>query len=314
MTPLQEQYTELNALVQLYLLQEFPKGTWLPADPDHFAYFKQHALQQQKKAQQQAPVQIALVPVPVSSSIPIPIPVPAPVSASVSVPVPVPEQPPILRQKSDTDTGTGTEKETGTETNSETNSGKETNSGTGTGTGRRSLSLEPMAQHQPIDVSDFRAVISEISERFPGLKMIDEIPDDTAARNIKNGWQRAAVVPEVILLSFNETPRQLAFLSNVARAIQLRLGPAAVMQASKIEQAKGWDALLESTTLKLVVAPDYGIYMLPELTKHYRESHKQAQRFLGKVPLCLLSDVSLYLREPQLKPALWKALCTLFGK
>jgi len=54
---------------------------------------------------------------------------------------------------------------------------------------------------------------------------------------------------------------------------------------------------------------DYGIYSLSELMKHYKEDNRHNKRFLNKVPLLLLPDVSVYLKEPLLKLSLWRSLC-----
>jgi len=49
-----------------------------------------------------------------------------------------------------------------------------------------------------------------------------------------------------LILTFNEADKQLLLLKNIAKAIQLSIGPARLLSAEKIELEKGWDVLLQS--------------------------------------------------------------------
>lgn len=151
------------------------------------------------------------------------------------------------------------------------------------------------------------------STLFPDVNLSESIPSDAQAQKIKNNWLQEQMIPPVVLLSFQEGEKQLIFLKNIADAISLQLAPARVFSASKIEQENEWDALLKSPALQLVIASDYGLYMQPGLMKFYREIPQQGKHFLGSIPLLLLSDLSLYLKEPQLKSLLWRAICNEFA-
>ncbi len=71
--------------------------------------------------------------------------------------------------------------------------------------------------------------------------------------------------------------------------------------------------MTQSPDLRLVIASDYDLYLQPELMKVYREAPQQGKHYLNKTPLLLLSDLSLYLKEPQLKSLLWRAICNEFA-
>lgn len=160
---------------------------------------------------------------------------------------------------------------------------------------------------------DHREFWQLFQTQFPTTPLSEVVPADTLAKKIKNAWLNEQMIPPIIILSFHDGEKHLAFLKNIARAITLRLAPARVISAPKLEQEKQWEALLSSTGLRLVIASDYGLYMQPALMKNYREVPQQAKHYLNNIPLLLLSDLSLYLKEPQLKPLLWRAICNEFA-
>lgn len=100
---------------------------------------------------------------------------------------------------------------------------------------------------------------------------------------------------DVAILSFNDLPTHRTFLLMLEKAISLRFN-----KKVKVLSGTGWE------NAKLVIAPDYGIWGDPLLSKNVRE---EGRPFLGNIPLFLLTDLGLYMREPKLKSSLWKALC-----
>ena len=68
-----------------------------------------------------------------------------------------------------------------------------------------------------------------------------------------------------------------------------------------------------SSNLRLIIASDYGLYLQPKLMAYYREVTQQGKHFVNNIPLLLLSDLALYLKEPQLKSLLWRAICKEFA-
>lgn len=166
------------------------------------------------------------------------------------------------------------------------------------------LSLEPVSSPSKPDLSEFWKLHLQL---FPDTKLCETIPDDAVAQKIKNSWKEDLTIPSVVILSFNEKERELTFLKNVAKAITLRFMPARVISASK------WEELLNSPQLSLVIAPDHDFYMHAELMKYYKEANNLGKHYLKNSPLLLLSDPSLYLKEPQLKSLLWRAICNDFA-
>jgi len=174
----------------------------------------------------------------------------------------------------------------------------------------RNFSLEPLTaispQHSPEGWKFYQSL-------FPDWSLSEAIPNDKIALKNKNAWMKIQEATPVIILSFHDNEQQLTFLKNIAQAISLRLSSAQVISASQIEKENGWENLLNSPQLRLVIAGDYELYLHPKLMHVYREIPQHGRHFLGKIPLLLLSDLSLYLKEPQLKPLLWRAICNEFA-
>ena len=107
---------------------------------------------------------------------------------------------------------------------------------------------------------------------------------------------------DIAILSFNDLPTHQTFLKMLERALALRFG-----LNVKVVSGNGWGSS------RFVIAPDYGIWGDPLLSKNYREGDKAGKNFLGQIPLFLLTDLALYMREPKLKASLWCALCQEVG-
>lgn len=165
---------------------------------------------------------------------------------------------------------------------------------------------EAMATASPHEFKEFWKTCQTL---FPEWKLSEKIPCDAIAKKNKQAWLKNQEISPVILLSFHENEQQFSFLKNIAQAISLRLAPTRVMQADKLEKENGWEQVLNSPHLRLIIASDYGLYLQPKLMQFYREEPDQNKHFLNQIPLLLLSDLSLYLKEPQLKSLLWRAIC-----
>lgn len=263
-----EQYTELLAFTKRYLQQEYAHESWVTSDKETFNCFKQYALNQKKE--------VAKTPVPVP---------PAPKPAIVAPAKPLPPVAKKVLPQSLPQTKP-VEKKTASQTASGYN-------------------LESLPPTQIQDLNDWRKIINE---RFPNLELLDGPPKDDIAKQINSAWQQPKVIPSVIILSFQEAGKEQVFLHNIAKAIQARYTSAAVMSVQEIEYEFGWDFTLQSKNLQLIIANTHGLNGVPALMQHYREVQKHAKFYLSKVPLYLLSDISLYLKEPHLKPALWQEI------
>jgi len=165
-----------------------------------------------------------------------------------------------------------------------------------------SLSAPKPSPKDPMD--DLRAACKKIA---PTLKILDRIPSDAQAKKIKNTWKDQLHMPDIAVLRSQQMP--LAFLEQIAKAIDLYFFPCRVIDVAPLEKANSWDSLLATPHLKFVIAPDATLWGSKELMRHYHEIPSKKERFLGKIPLLLLPDPNLYLKDPSLKRSLWNLLC-----
>lgn len=156
--------------------------------------------------------------------------------------------------------------------------------------------------------SDFREVRNILSIVAPELNIIDEIPNDEIAQKIEMRWKTKNQSAPISILMFQEPNEQRALLEEISRAIDIYFGPAKIVHAEKIEKDKQWGAFLSCENLKMIVVCDYTLWQLNHLLEFYKEVPANRSRVLGKVPLFLLPDLSLYLKDPELKRSLWNAL------
>lgn len=170
--------------------------------------------------------------------------------------------------------------------------------------------LEPLTSVSPQEMKDWWNLAQTL---FPEWTLNKAIPSDAIAQKNKNAWVKNQEISPVMILSFHDNDKQQALLKNIAQAITLRLAPAQVISAFRIEKENGWEKMLNSPQLRLIIASDYELYLNPKLMQFYKEVPQQGKHFLNQIPLLLLSDLSLYLKEPQLKTLLWRAICNEFA-
>lgn len=161
-------------------------------------------------------------------------------------------------------------------------------------------------RHLAASLSSVRTLLVKIA---PELAILDEIPSDSIARKIANRWKTKNQSAPISVLSGGELPQHKAFLEEIAAALDVYFGPARIVQAEPIEKEKQWESFLSVEGLKLILICDSTLWQLHQLRQFYKETPTQGTRMLGKAPLFLLPDLSLYLKDPILKRSLWKALC-----
>jgi hypothetical protein len=147
----------------------------------------------------------------------------------------------------------------------------------------------------------------------PTLSWVEQIPSDHEAKRIADRWKTKGQSAPLSILVFQEPPAHRALLGAIADALDAHFGPARLVSAEQIEAEKRWDQFLSADGLKWIVVCDYTLWQLHALMAYYTEIPAQHVRKLGNIPVFLLPDLSLYLKDPQLKRSLWKALCQKLG-
>lgn len=280
MTAPQEQFSQLLAITKNYLLQEHSINERILAETETYSFFRALAIQNQKK-QEPKPIikettRHALNPPPQNQTIINRLPLKEE-SQPLNPPTqkveneqikPLVEKPPVPKENIAPST---------------------------------KLKLDLTATAPATDFNELRKIIKE---KLPHLHLIDQLPDDSEAKMLAKSWSNEKKPAQVLILSFDEPPKHQLFLANIAKALQLFGFHAVIANPMKIE----WQQTLQSKDLKLIVAGSAGFHSLTELQKLHREDPRQGRHYIGDQQLLLLSDISFYLKEPALKPSLWKAL------
>ncbi len=149
----------------------------------------------------------------------------------------------------------------------------------------------------------------KMKELFESLSCpyLEQIPKDTIAKRIKESWKQTQFTPDIPILYSGKQYRP--FLENIAKAITVRFAPSHVVDIGPLEQQQKWDLFLKAKNLKLIIAPDFILWGAKHLMPYYKEYPQEKKRFIGHVPLLLLPDPSLYLKDPSLKRSLWNVIC-----
>lgn len=161
----------------------------------------------------------------------------------------------------------------------------------------------PSPAHKDL-MQDIRTILKKVA---PSLTLSNSIPSDEKAKKIKNAWREHAKIPDIALLVTESS--SLSFLKQVAKAIELHFFPSKVIDVKLFEQNNNWDTFLNTANLKMIIAPDSVIWSCKHLMRYYHEFPNKKERYLGKIPLLLLPDPSLYIKDPSLKRSLWNLLC-----
>lgn len=334
MTSVKEQYAELLALTRLFLLQEHAPNERLLADAECYRYFRDYAMQKAAAQPQNSAARPAPVPTPPQApqAFPAPRPMPAQPPALASPP---PAPPALAVPPAPVAHTVDTRPEDAPPPPPEPVAQSVLPEAPHSAAPKPAEAIAPSSPPSPpadaapsptpppataapaVFVPDVPPAatpldLKELHElvlmHLPGVPLLPAPPNDLVARQAARLWERENAIPAVAILCFEEQPKHKAFLTNIGRALEAYGLSATVIDAAKIEQEHAWPRLLEAPQARLVIAGGYGMYALPELMQHYREGEKSSGPRLGRLPLLLLSDVALYLKEPHLKPSLWKSL------
>lgn len=132
-------------------------------------------------------------------------------------------------------------------------------------------------QAAEVEFSDFRKILEA---NFPTQKIIDQLPDDTKAKEVARRWEKAKIPPEIVILDSGLNPSEKLFLDNVARALEARFYPAAVLAPDQLDK---------TLKLRLLVGT--------------------ADKLTGiEQPTVVMQPVDHYLQQPQEKAKLWQEL------
>ncbi|MBI5346734.1 MAG: hypothetical protein HZB76_06305 [Chlamydiae bacterium] len=151
---------------------------------------------------------------------------------------------------------------------------------------------------------DLKKIVGKIA---PNLAIQNPL-DDKKAKQLSQKWKVNNEVFPISVLAYKEDERTYKFLIELSKALDVCFYPSKVVFAYQLEKENQWDIFLSSKELKMIIAQTYMIAELNNLRGFYKEFPQERTSFLKEVPLFLMADAHLYLKEPLLKPSLFKTL------
>jgi len=140
-----------------------------------------------------------------------------------------------------------------------------------------------------------------------GIKPLEPLTEDEIAKRVRFAYKDKKHVPEIPILLSGKSYK--SFLDNVAHAVSIKYGSSRVLNCDALESKKKWSALKEADSVKLFILPDFVLAQYPDLQAGFMENG--TQRLLFGKPLLLLPDLSLYIKDPELKRSLWNIICKM---
>lgn len=169
----------------------------------------------------------------------------------------------------------------------------------------KKIKLEEKPQVIEDNFSDIKNIISKISKN---ITITDEILDDKIAKQKAYKYKLKNIAANLTILAYKESEKHYKFLEKLSLALNNYFYSSKVISAYVIEKENSWDTFLSENEIFLIISSDYTVFELPNLRKHYKENPSSKEKYLDKIPLFLLPDISLYLKEPSLKVFLFKTL------
>lgn len=307
MPQLPDQYRQLLTELRLHITEEYAAGSWISSAPETFEYFKQHAQQKvrqaQNKVQETHTKPTAINATPPSHKLE---------AKSISR-VPPPTQAPISTSQREHQAASDSDHTTTSPTKPAPPPASVdlVESGLEKVAKVQKSSVFKKEPPPPLVEGDYADIQQFLAKKFPHIALHSTPPKDDLAKAFINQWNAPLTYPRVLILTFNENAKEKLFLSNLKHALDTEFGCTTMYSGHKAERQNSWNALLANQQLMLIIAHKGKMEALDGLMKYYRED---PQPMLGKVRIYPLCDISLYIQEPTLKADLWQALSTFLHK
>ncbi len=164
-----------------------------------------------------------------------------------------------------------------------------------------------------IKIDNFDDIKLFIKTTSPNTKILDIPIDDKLAKKLLIKYKLKEISYPITILAYKENEIAHKFLEKIAKAISVYFYDCRVISAYAIEKKEMWEELL-SEKVKLIITSDITISELKGLNKHYKKNPITSQQFVKNIPIFLLPDISIYLKEPTLKKSLFMTLKETFKK
>ncbi|MBN2479691.1 MAG: hypothetical protein JXA94_05640 [Parachlamydiales bacterium] len=164
-------------------------------------------------------------------------------------------------------------------------------------------SLTPQTPEQ--NLSDIEKILLKIDS---SIEISEKPLDDKIAKKVAQKYKFKNMSANITILAYKENEKAFNFLNKMRLALENTFLPTKVVSAYVIEKSNSWDTFLNKEDINLIISSDYTVFELNQLKSFYVEIPAKNEKFLKDIPLLLLPDINLYLKEPMLKPSLYKTL------
>jgi hypothetical protein len=175
------------------------------------------------------------------------------------------------------------------------------------------LKIKEQIKSEFISNEKFDAPKANFSEVEAILKKITNIElttplNDKIAKEVLNKHKYKDQISPILILAYTEDEKSFKFLQKLSTAISIYFQDCKIIKAYDIEKKDSWNSILDKSLIKFIITSDYAIYEMKNLKKYYFENIEKKEKYLNEIPLLLLPDISLYLKEPMLKKSLFNML------
>ncbi|NGX56342.1 MAG: hypothetical protein K1060chlam5_00580 [Candidatus Anoxychlamydiales bacterium] len=132
--------------------------------------------------------------------------------------------------------------------------------------------------------------------------------NDKFAKEILNKHKYKDQISPILILAYTEDEKSFKFLQKLSIAITNYFAECKIILAYELEKKDSWHSILDKSLIKYIITTDYTIFEMKNLKKYFLENSSKKEKFLNEIPLILLPDIILYLKEPMLKASLFKML------
>ncbi|MEI6243059.1 MAG: hypothetical protein WCP39_06620 [Chlamydiota bacterium] len=150
-------------------------------------------------------------------------------------------------------------------------------------------------------LQDIQKAFSEIA---PGVSISLQIPEDKEAKWISQKWKLQNM--DIAILT-NEDPqsttKSFLFLQNLTKALSFQK-ESKLFFAKELEKNGEWNSFLALPWKKILIE-EKALHSLSNLLTHLKYYPSNRTSFLENIPLFLLEDLSIYLKNPEKKKELW---------
>jgi hypothetical protein len=148
--------------------------------------------------------------------------------------------------------------------------------------------------------------VENILKKISNIELTPPI-NDKVAKEVLNKHKYKDQISPILILAYTEDENSFKFLQKLSIAISNYFRDCKIIKAYDIEKKDSWNSILDKSLIKHIITSDYAIYEMKNLKKYFLENEKK-EKYLNEIPLLLLPDISLYLKEPMLKKSLFNML------